>query len=186
MCGASWPVSFCGLSLKGKALPGRLGTRLLFKKKYMSTEEKIMEKISEALTAWGYREEGETSPVERNFYAVLWVCYDLLTRTELISSIQVPMPEEMHDEGDPDMVNTYGIAASPELDMLHTAITGDGKFPVDLRTILDNAMRRARITQTELAERIGVRQATISDFLNRKHGMSSETIEAALNELFKK
>lgn len=31
MCGASWPVSFCGLSLKGKAIPGRLGTRLLLK-----------------------------------------------------------------------------------------------------------------------------------------------------------
>lgn len=151
----------------------------------MSTETKIMETISEALNAWGYIEQQETTTEERNFYAVLDVCYDLLTRTQFISSIQVPMPEEMRDEGDHDMVNTYGIAASPELDMLHTAITGDGKFPVDLKTILDNAMRRARITQTELAERIGVRQATISDFLNRKHGMSSETLEAALNMLFR-
>lgn len=152
----------------------------------MNTETKIMETISEALTAWGYREVEETTPEERNFYAVLWVCYDLLTRTELISSIQVPMPEEIHEEGDPVMVNTYGIAASPELDMLHSAITGDGKFPVDLKTILDNAMRRAHITQTELAERIGVRQATISDFLNKKHGLSSETLEAALNMLFRR
>lgn len=144
-----------------------------------------METISEALTAWGYREQEETSTEERNFYAVMEVCYGLLARTDMISSIQVPIPEEMRDEGDPDMVNTYGIAASPELDMLHTAITGDGKFPVDLKTVMDYAMRRARITQSQLAERIGVRQATISDFLNRKHGMSSETLEAALNMLFR-
>ena len=150
------------------------------------TETKIMETISEALNAWGYREQEETSPEERNFYAVLWVCYDLLTRTQLISSIQVPMPEEMHDEGDPDMVNTYGITASPELDMLHSAITGDGKFPVDSKTILDNAMRRAKVTQTQLAESLGIRQATISDFLNNKHGMSSETLEASLNTPFRR
>lgn len=152
----------------------------------MSTETKIMETISEALNAWGYREQQETTPEECNFYSVLDVCYDLLTRTQLISSIQVPMPEEMHDEGDPDMVNTYGITASPELDILHSAITGDGKFPVDLKTILDNAMRRARVTQTQLAESLGIRQATISDFLNNKHGMSSETLEAALNMLFRR
>lgn len=147
-----------------------------------------METISEALTAWGYSEEIETTTTtqERSFYAVLWVCYDLLTRTELISSIQVPMPDEMWEPGDQDMVNEYGIAANQELDMLHSAITGDNKHPIDLKTVLVNAMRRARITQTELAERIGVRQATISDFLNRKHGMNSETLEAALNLLFRK
>lgn len=152
----------------------------------MNTETKIMETISEALTAWGYREEEDTTPEERNFYAVLWVCYDLLTRTELISSILAPMPEEMWEEGDPEMVNTYGIAASPELDMLHSAITGDGKFPVDLKTILDNAMRRSKVTQIQLAESLGIRQATISDFLNKKHGLSSETLEVALNMLFRR
>jgi len=89
----------------------------------MSTETKIMETISEALNAWGFTEQEEPTAEQREFYKVLWAAFDLLARTKLISSMVIPMPEDIKEPGDPEMISRYPVTASPEMERIFHKIT---------------------------------------------------------------
>lgn len=149
---------------------------------------RAMDAISEAIQHYQARDQhgDDLNAAEKQFLAALWHCYDLLARTEIVKAVEHPMPAEMWEPGDSEMVNRYGATENHLLDMLLSAINQDGRYPVNLREVLLLSMRNENVTQRKLAELLDIRYQTISDYLNGKTPWSADKFEAAINELIHK
>lgn len=119
---------------------------------------------------------------------VLNFCYDLLSRTALAQAEQVEQPEEMKEPGFEDQfVNRYGIASNSLADFAFSIVAKKGE--VSLKKILDQQLYSAKannITQQKIAEGIGIRQATISDYITDKKSMTADNIEKIINFIIAK
>lgn len=133
------------------------------------------------------RDFGNITTEQAELLNVLNFCYDLLSRTQLAISEQVEQPEEMKEPGFEDQfVNRYGIASNYLADFVFALSTGKGS--VSLLKLVENQLAIAKfkkITQAKIAQGIGIRPATISDYLNQKGSMSSDNIESILNFILK-
>lgn len=82
--------------------------------------------ISQQITALEARRDynNDFTSDETELLSALNFCYDLLSRTEIISSITVPTPEEMKEPGmDDDMIQRFGIVSNQLADEVLQKIT---------------------------------------------------------------
>jgi len=123
---------------------------------------KTLEVISKELTTLDAIElhGGELTHKEKEVQAVLNLCYDLLSRTQ-----------EARQTG------RYGITASVITDMLFSALTGDNDNPVNIRIFIVALIARTRKRAAEISRETGVRKATISDFVNDKRAIRTDSLE---------
>jgi hypothetical protein len=144
----------------------------------------VIRHISRAITVLEacqtYEEENFTARDQENL-DVLNFCYDLITRTEEVSEMVVEVDEEMKEKGfEEDFMRQYGQVADDFVDFVFTLVTGKGR--IDMRKML----RRFVPSYQKTAKSVGVRKATISDYMNKKNALSSDTFEAILNVFAKK
>lgn len=142
----------------------------------------LMQQVSDLLQQFeAQRDYGDgLSPDAQQFYEVLNFVYDLLSRTNIISSIQVPMPEEMKEPGfDQDKVQKYGIGGGILADTGFALATHNGK--VSFREILSTLMRAKGISMKEIAEKTGQGHPNISRYLSGKRTLYADNLEKAIN-----
>lgn len=126
---------------------------------------------------------GDISPENTELLAVLNLCYDLLSRTQVAQSETVETPEEMKEPGfEDETMLKYGTSSSQLADFAFTVCTKNGT--IDLRKLLFEIMFGH--TQTEIAEKIGIRYQTISDYKTGKMAMTTSNYQSIINEVCKK
>lgn len=126
---------------------------------------------------------GDISPENMELLAVLNLCYDLLSRTRVAQSETVETPEEMKEPGfEDDTMLKYGTSSSQLADFAFTVCTKNGT--VDIRKLLFEIMFGH--TQTDIAEKIGIRYQTISDYKTGKRAMTTSNYQSIINEVCKK
>lgn len=150
----------------------------------MKTLDNISDQIAQLEAE---RDFGNITDEQTELLNVLNFCYDLLSRTQLTKSEQVEQPEEMKEPGfDDDYINKYGIASNYLADFAFALSTGKGS--VSLLKLVENQLAIAKfkkITQAKIAQGVGIRPATISDYLNQKVSMSADNLENILNFILK-
>lgn len=139
-----------------------------------------IESISEAITALeAQRDYGEINAQQDETLAVLNMCYDLLTRTNEISSIRVKQFDEMKDfDNDHEYINKYGISSSALADFVFALITRTGS--VSLRKVLAQLVW-GEITLKEIEAKTGVYRSNLSKYLNEKGEIQTDTWERITN-----
>ena len=139
----------------------------------------IIELISNQITvleAIRDRDEANYTDKDAEMLGVLNLCYDLLTRTEEISSIVVKQPEEMKEPGhEEEYIRQYGITSNAFADFCFNVATKTGK--VDMRELLRWFIPSYRKTSI-LTD---IREATISDYLTYKRAMLADNYEKIIN-----
>lgn len=146
----------------------------------MKSLEIISEEIS---TLEGERDFGDIIPEGEELLAVLNLCYDLLSRTKCAQQELVLQPEEMKEPGfEDEFISKYGISTSQLANFAFSVTTKQGK--IDLRGLLSEIMYNK--TAKEIAENIGIRNATLSDYRKRKSGFTVDSYEAAINYCIQK
>jgi len=145
----------------------------------------VMQNLSTVLTGFGIHVEyNETTADEREFYEVLMFCYELLARTSLLQSIQIPVDIDYIDEGDGlqpgDLVPVYNITRDAFADMAFALTANKGK--VDLRAVLEQKIYRNgnMVTVEKLT---GFHKPNLSDYLNAKREMTTGTWSDIMNAL---
>lgn len=141
-----------------------------------------MQQVSDLLQQFeAQRDYGDgLSHDEQQFYEVLNFVYDLLSRTNIISSILVPMPEEMKEPGfDQDTVQKYGISGGVLADAGFAFAIKQGK--IDLREILSTLMRSKRISMKDVCEATAQGYPNMSRFLSGKNNIYADNLEKAIN-----
>lgn len=129
------------------------------------------------------RDFGDITPEELEQLAILNLCYDLLSRTITAQKIKVPTPHEMKEPGfENEETQVYGISSSALADFAFAIATKQGS--VDLRELLREI--KFGHTNKEIAKYIGVRAATISEYMNRKSPFNADSYEKIINSILKK
>jgi hypothetical protein len=147
----------------------------------------LMQQVSDLLQQYeaqrDYTAEGLTAQ-EKEFYEVLNFVYDLLSRTQIISSIQVPMPEEMKEPGfDQEFVQKYGISGGVLADSGFAFAIKQGK--IDLREILSTLMRTKHISMKDVCEATAQGYPNMSRYLAGKNNIYADNLEKAINHCIK-
>jgi len=140
---------------------------------------KSIEAISDEITVLeGDRDFGDITDEGMEMLAVLNLCYDLLTRTKAVQGIEVVQMEEMKEPGfDEEFAQVYGVSSNVLADFAFSIITKTGK--VDLRSLLYQI--KYNHTDTAISKAIGIRRATISDYMNSKSQFSADKYEQIVN-----
>lgn len=140
---------------------------------------KSLETISDEITIFeAERDFGDITPEGLEQLAVLNLCYDLLCRTKIAQSETIHQPEKIKEPGlEDDFIPKYGVASSQLADFSFAVVTKQGS--VDLRSLLREIMFRH--TAKHVAEKIGVRGPTISDYFREKTGLNTDTWERIVN-----
>ena len=144
---------------------------------------KALETVSDVLgTAGAVSEFEDLNSEEQEFFDVLMLCYDLLSRTSISKNILVPQPEEMKEHGfEDDFIPKYGIASDALADFAFSVATKSGA--VDLRKLLYRVMAPHR--QQDLANDAGIRRQTISEYINGHKSMTTDNYEKIINATLK-
>lgn len=145
---------------------------------------KSLETISNEITVLeAERDFGDITPEGLETLAVLNLCYDLLTRTRAAQAIKVPTPPEMLEPGfDDEETNVYGVSSSQLADFAFALATGQGA--VNLRVLLQQTIPARK--QQAVAKRVGIRSATIGDYLQGKKSMTCDNYEKTINAILAK
>ena len=155
------------------------------KKKFL----KSLETISDVLTTAGAASEYEDfSAEEQEFYHILMLCYDLLSRTQIAQSITVEQPEELKEPGfDDDTVLKYGIISSSLADFAFALAAFKGE--INLRKLFDETLNLAKfkgIITKMITDKTGVSSNSISVYRNGKGGLTADNFEKVLNYVLAK
>lgn len=144
----------------------------------------ILDSISDEISKLQAESDfGDISPENMELLAVLNLCYDLLSRTRVVQSETVETPEEMKEPGfEDETMLKYGTSSSQLADFAFTVCTKNGT--VDLRKLLFEIMFGH--TQTDIAEKVGIRYQTISEFKNGKRVMSTLNYQNIINAVCSK
>ena len=140
---------------------------------------KSLKTISDEITTLeAERDFGDITQEGLEQLAVLNLCYDLLSRTAAAQKIKVPTPPEMIEPAfDDDKTPVYGVSSSQLADFAFAVATKTGK--VDLRKLLNEI--KFRHTNKEVAKAVGIRAATISDYLTGKKSLTCNNFENIIN-----
>lgn len=144
---------------------------------------KSLETISDEITVLeAERDFGDITPEGLEQLAILNLCYDLLSRTQIAQSIQVPQSEEMKEPGfEDDHINKYGVSTNAIADFAFAVATKQGA--VDLRELLQQI--KFGKTDKEIAKSLSIRPATLSDYKKGKSGLNSDIYERIVNYCIK-
>lgn len=145
----------------------------------------LMQNLSTVLTGFGIHVEyNETTSEEREFYDVLMFVYELMARTKLIQSIEVPVPAEYIEPGDDlqpgDMVRAYNITSDALADFAFALTVNKGK--VDMRAMMQQKIYQFGNTVT-VEKLTGFHKTNLSDYMNAKREMNTGTWEMIMNAL---
>jgi len=140
---------------------------------------KSLETIANEITLLeSERDFGDITPEGMELLAVLNLCYDLLTRTKKAQGILINQPEEMKEEGfEDDLIQAYGVPSSALANFSFAIATKSGH--VDLRKLLKEV--KFSHTDKSIAESVGIRRATISEYMNHKSSFNADTYEKIIN-----
>jgi len=131
------------------------------------------------------RDFGDITEEGLEMLAVLNFCYDLLTRTQIAQSIQVPQPEEMKEPGfEDETINKYGTTTSELANFTFSLVTSKGE--ISLRKLFSEILNHAKfapkkIVATDITAGTGVSGNSISIFRNEKGAMRTDIYEKIVN-----
>ena len=129
------------------------------------------------------RDFGDITPERQEYLAVLELCYNLLTRTDVVNSVMVEQSEEMKEPGwEDDFIPKYGVSFSAIADFAFFAVTKKRKL--DLRKMLFEIMRPH--TAFSIAKEVGIRRQTIGDYFNGHKSMTCDNYERIINHVILK
>jgi len=152
------------------------------------------EPVTEAMTAVsaaieqleGQRDFGDITPEGLESLKILNVCYEMIARTAIIEAQTVIPTEDMVEPGEnlsPWPVWMHGTDKTIE-DFLFKIAAGKGDISFrDLLRAISNSKRK--FTQKEISEAIGIRRATISDYLTHKTKITADKLESIINYIQK-
>lgn len=148
-----------------------------------------LEAVSDVLTTAGVVSEYEEfSCDEQEFYDILMLCYDLLSRTQIAQAITVKQPVEFQEPGfDDEIVLKYGITSCSLADFAFALAKLDGE--INIRNLFNETLNRAKfkgITTTQITKNTGVSSNSISVYHNGKGGITADNLEKVLNCCMKK
>ena len=127
----------------------------------------LLEQVFDLLTVYQAMDEYQgLNEEEQEFLNVLWLVYDLLTRTKFAQS-----------EGE-----KYGISSSEVANLAFGLVTKTGK--VDMRRLLHTATFGHY--RKDIADGVGIRLNTISDYMSGKSSMTTDNFEKIINFTFDK
>jgi predicted XRE-type DNA-binding protein len=132
------------------------------------------------------RDFGNIAPEQSELLTILNFCYDLISRTKLARAEQVKQPEEMMEPGfDDEYVDKYGLAANYLADFAFALVARKGEVSIRELTkyLLSVAKIEKQLTQVKFAESIGIRQATISEYITGKQSMTADNIDKIINRI---
>lgn len=142
--------------------------------------------VSEAIEQLeAQRDYGDIKSDGLEALTILNVCYELLARTSIVEKeINEPNPELAN----PEIENPSKRFPHTTDDTIEEFLfrIASGKGDISLRKFLDSMLRNGKyspnkLTQVKIAKAVGIRQATISDYLNNKIAMTSDNIEKIVN-----
>jgi len=151
------------------------------------------EPIIEAMTAVSsaieqleaQRDFGDITPEGLESLQVLNACYELIARTFIIEAqTAIPTPDMLEAGEDDSPWPAYMHSTDNTIDdFVFCIVTGKGK--ISLRLLLSNLISRAKfsprkLTQAKIAEAVGIRPATISNYLNNQN-MTADNLENIIN-----
>lgn len=149
------------------------------KTEFIKALEALSDTVTNAGMAMVYQ---EFTPEENEFYEVLMLCYDLLSRTAISQSIITKQDELMKDsDDDADYVRKFGIASSELADFTFALSTKKGQ--VSLRKLLRQITFNK--TQKEIAEMADTYQSNISKYFSEKSEIQTDTWEKIVNAVLK-
>ncbi len=140
----------------------------------------LINKLSETLSLFEtQRDFEELNSEEQEFYDTLNFCMDLLARTKFNTETD-DIPEAAGHEGEDTGFNPLPVIKDSFADAAFNIVTKQNS--VDLRSILKRFMH----SQKEAAQIIDKREATISEYLNKKSSFNCDSYEAIINAYIQK
>lgn len=145
---------------------------------------KSLKKISKQIIALeAQRDFGDITSEELELLAVLNLCYDLLSRTQIAQAIKVATPEEMKEpDFTDDETQAYGVSSSQLADFAFTIATKQGR--VSLRELFREI--KGSTSNKKIEEMADIRASTISDYMTSKSSLTTDNFEKVINCLISK